>query len=38
MKNILERDKYPQMIDEDIFRRANEKRERKATTLEFDTR
>ena len=30
---ILGTDKYPQIIDEDIFKRANEKRVQKATTL-----
>ena len=39
VKRIIENEKYlgtnkyPQLIDEDIFKRANEKRERKATTL-----
>lgn len=32
-EKYLGTDKYPQIIDEDIFRRANEKRMRKATTL-----
>ena len=32
-EKYLGTDKYPQLIDEDIFKRANEKRERKATTL-----
>lgn len=32
-EKYLGTDKYPQIIDEDIFRQANEKRVRKATTL-----
>ena len=32
-ERYLGTDKYPQIIDDDIFRRANEKRVRKATTL-----
>lgn len=32
-ENYLGTDKYPQIIDEDIFKQANEKRVRKATTL-----
>ena len=32
-EKYLGTDKYPQIIDEDIFKRANEKRVRKATTL-----
>lgn len=32
-EKYLGNDKYPQIIDEDIFKRANEKRVRKATTL-----
>ena len=32
-KKYLGTDKYPQIIDEDIFKRSNEKRVRKATTL-----
>ena len=32
-EKYLGTDKYPQIIDEDIFRRANEKRVRKATSL-----
>lgn len=32
-EKYLGTDKYPQIIDEDIFKRANEKRVQKATTL-----